>query len=421
MTPTPRTDDTKVIAAAARLNSVVASMNEVLVDRLHEVNALRLCLVAREHLMLEGDTGVAKSKLVHAFHDRVSGFKLFSKQLTGTTMPDEVFGCMDSATYREKAIWKYNTSGMMPEADIAYLDEVYRGTGGLLSNMFSVMNERIFYNGQSQVKCPLNTVVGTTNFVTDSEELKAFHDRWLVTAHVAPLKTSQSRTRMLNLFLMGEGKTEQGFALDDLRTLQSAIKSQEIEGFFLELLDELVSKVSHQLNIRVSDRRLVQVLKLVMSSYVSDPDREENSVMNEGYIANAKFGVIRVGNEEQESVFAETFSKVVGEKLEARQMNKKLAKLAKKLETAVSSFDERMNAKSIEEFYVTAARARNAFTGFTSADMKGSNENMTLAENIMKNSELLFNSTQNILRKSIKKQVEKELAPEYEMEEEEEV
>jgi MoxR-like ATPase len=66
-----------------------------------------------------------------------------------------------------------DVSGMLPEAEIAFLDEIFQGSSAILNTLLGILNERVFRHGQTQLKCPLRISVGASNSLpTDAKAAK---------------------------------------------------------------------------------------------------------------------------------------------------------------------------------------------------------------------------------------------------------
>jgi len=79
------------------------------------------------------------------------------------------------------------TEGMLPEAEVAFLDEVFLGSTAILNTLLGILNERTFRRGATIRSCPLRLCVGATNSLPDDFALAAFADRFLVRVFVDPV------------------------------------------------------------------------------------------------------------------------------------------------------------------------------------------------------------------------------------------
>lgn len=385
----------------AMFNAAIDQLDSVLVDRESEVEALKLCLASCEHLMLEGVPGTAKSRLATELFLRLRGVSSFKKQLTATTQPDEVFGCMNSTRYRAEAVWEYNTKDMLPQAHVAFLDEVYRVAESFLSNLFSVINERVFYNGGVVEACPLMTTIGTTNFTTLDEKLEAFHDRWLVKCKVNPLTSLKSKVRMLTLSLNPSNDAPKIVTLAGLRLIQEEVRKVAIREDVLSAYSEMVTALAKLTKQPISDRRLVQALRLAQASYVIDENRTKS--FSEGYLSGTKFGLIVTGSE-HETLFTDVFERVIGQQLKATKITEKLKTMLTRLEAMENEYDPSLPVEQVSEIYSFAARISNTLAKATSAELGASVANSDLKTELVNKSIVLANSAKQLLLKKFEVQ-----------------
>ncbi|WP_328398991.1 AAA family ATPase [Streptomyces sp. NBC_00390] len=117
-----------------------------------------LCAVAGEHLLVIGLPGTAKSEAVRRVSQQLGG-QLFEYVLGRFTEPNEIFGPVDLRRLREGVV-EVETTGMLPEADVAFLDEVFLGSTAILNTLLGLLNERTFRRGSTSVDVPLRVCVG---------------------------------------------------------------------------------------------------------------------------------------------------------------------------------------------------------------------------------------------------------------------
>ena len=79
------------------------------------------------------------------------------------------------------------TAGMLPEAEIAFLDEVFLGSTAILNALLGLLNERVYRRGSTMVHSPLRVCVGACNVLPEDPALAAFADRFLARVFVDPV------------------------------------------------------------------------------------------------------------------------------------------------------------------------------------------------------------------------------------------
>jgi MoxR-like ATPase len=167
----------------ARLDAVVAAMSEGLVERDTEVRLLLLAALAGEHVLFLGPPGTAKSELGRRL-SRLAAGAYFERLLTRFSVPEELFGPLSMRALEEDRYVR-QTRGYLPEAQVAFIDEIFKANSAILNTLLTLLNERLFDNGASRARVPLLCLVAASNELPESEELDALYDRFLLRRRVS--------------------------------------------------------------------------------------------------------------------------------------------------------------------------------------------------------------------------------------------
>lgn len=159
------------------------------VGREEEARVLTLALLSKEHVILIGEPGTAKSALARRAADLMSA-KFFMYLLTKYTEPAELFGALDVNALKQ-GIYKRITKDRLPESEIAFLDEIFNANSAILNALLSLLNERVIYDGYNVIKVPLRTLISASNRVPDEPELDALYDRLLLRHYARPVSEDQ--------------------------------------------------------------------------------------------------------------------------------------------------------------------------------------------------------------------------------------
>src|SRR5262245_5328976 len=124
---------------------VIEPLKNRFVGRDEVVELIALAVVAGEHLFLHGPPGTAKSALIRQFAGVVRGH-YFEYLLTRFSEPNEIFGPIDLVKLREGTVATV-TTGMLPEAEFVFLDELFNANSAILNNLLTVLNERVYRRG----------------------------------------------------------------------------------------------------------------------------------------------------------------------------------------------------------------------------------------------------------------------------------
>jgi MoxR-like ATPase len=180
---------TAISDAARELRAALRAATVGLVGREPLAELIVLAAVAQEHLLVVGPPGTGKSAVVRRVAQALGG-RYFEYLLGRFTEPTELFGPVDLRKLREGTV-ETDVTGMLPEADVAFLDEVFLGSTAILNTLLGVLNERRFRRGHTQLDCPLRVCVGAANALPEDEALAAFADRFLPSSNRCPTNSSK--------------------------------------------------------------------------------------------------------------------------------------------------------------------------------------------------------------------------------------
>ncbi len=242
---------------------VVEPLKERFVGRDEVVDLIALAVLAGEHLFLYGPPGTAKSALIRQFALAVRG-RYFEYMLTRFSEPNEIFGPIDIARLREGRVVTV-TAGMLPEAEVVFLDELFNANSAILNNLLTVLNERVYRRGAETHRLPLLSLFSASNHLPEDEALRALFDRFLLRCHVKNLRPEEMpRLLQAGWALEAAPAPEAPVSAAELAALHAGLYRVELAGV-LEPYGELVRKV-RDLGVAFSDRRAVKVLKLLAAS-----------------------------------------------------------------------------------------------------------------------------------------------------------
>jgi len=258
-----------------RLQQIAQLLDDHFLDKSEIVRLMLVSAIAGEHMLIVGPPGTAKSALVRLFA-RTLDARYFEYLLTRFSEPNEIFGPVDIAAFRS-GVYQRKIEGMLPTAEVVFLDEIFKANSAILNSLLTVLNERRYNNGAQVVRCPLIALFAASNEVPNDDALAAIFDRFLIRV----LSDNLDSFHFHDLIAKGL-RYEAESARGDLERIQPMVPAsalQELGASFadrVEFPDELISAYKGLIfqiraeGISVSDRRLVKFLKLFAASAILD-------------------------------------------------------------------------------------------------------------------------------------------------------
>jgi MoxR-like ATPase len=244
---------------AAVRNALSAS----LVERDDEIDLCLTALVAKEHLLLVGSPGLAKSALLDGLLACAGGRK-FSVLLSKYTTPEELFGPVSLSALKNDKYLRV-TTGKLPEAEFAFIDEVWKASSAVLNTLLRLLNERVYDAGDGHTKpVPLRLCVAASNEWPDPEsakELAAAFDRFTLRKSVQPIRSAAGRSRLL-WDCRTTATVEHPLTAVDLDAAHRAALALPWSAEARDALEAVVKELARE-GVRPGDRRQVKTVAAV--------------------------------------------------------------------------------------------------------------------------------------------------------------
>ena len=282
-----------------RFQRLLRDMNRGIYEKETEISLSLLAALAGESVILLGPPGVAKSmvarQLKTAFRDAHSFEYLMSRFST----PDEIFGPVSIQKLKSSDTYERAVEGYLPTADVVFLDEIWKAGPAIQNTLLTVINEKIFRNGNREMRLPLKLLVAASNELpAKGEGLEALWDRFVIRIESRPIRQEKNfRSMLLEVENLSEVKSEEQNSAAEGEVNSNVITVEEYAewseninkiGVKEDVLDVIsvvrkslrtvnVDEAAERRNIYVSDRRWKNIMRLLRTSAFMQ-DREEVAV-----------------------------------------------------------------------------------------------------------------------------------------------
>ena len=252
-----------------KLKKIREELRQTFLERGDLIDGALSALLSAHHVLIIGPPGTAKSMLADELCRRIEGANYFQWLLTRFTTPEEIFGAV-SLKALEQDDYRRVTSHKLPEAHIAFLDEIFKANSSILNAILTLINERLFHNGKEIVSVPLLTLFGASNELPEDDELMALYDRFLVRFVVNYIAEDFRFLRMLESQKAPERTT---LSLIELTEIQKQVRAVAIPSHVYRGVADIRRELNKK-SIQASDRRYRQALSLLQAHAFLEGQKE---------------------------------------------------------------------------------------------------------------------------------------------------
>ena len=282
-----------------RFKLLLQEMNRGIYEKNTEISLSLLAALAGESVILLGPPGVAKSMVARQLKTAFRDAQSFEYLMSRFSTPDEIFGPVSIQKLKTSDTYERAVEGYLPTADVVFLDEIWKAGPAIQNTLLTVINEKIFRNGNREMHLPLKLLVAASNELpAKGEGLEALWDRFVIRIESRPIKLEKNfRAMLLESHADFSGSTgglgHADFA-DNADFSDLKITAEEYAewaekickiGVKEEVLDAIsairkslrsvnVDEAAERRNIYVSDRRWKNIVRLLRTSAFMQ-DREE--------------------------------------------------------------------------------------------------------------------------------------------------
>ena len=258
-------------SAQAKMSQIFVEMNNLFVERDELIKLMELAIVTGTNLLMLGPPGTAKSAITYEMCGRIENANYFQWMLNKTSDPSEILGPF-SVKEMENDKFMRITTGKLPEAHIAFMDEVFKSNAPTLNALLTIMNEHIFYNDGKPVEVPLISMFGASNEPPEDESLDAMYDRFIFRMNVQYIHDAANKKRMHSNYVDNRAGllnlvNKTTITLAEVQALQAAAKTVKVPKDIINKFIRLISDLDRQA-VHISDRRQNECFKVMQGSAV---------------------------------------------------------------------------------------------------------------------------------------------------------
>jgi len=310
-----------------------------LVDRDRETKQLMYALFTKEHMLLMGPAGTAKSQFATNAFSAIDGSKLFSIHLTKQTTEEYVFGPLNILELK-KGNLVHNTQDSILDANFAFLDEFFDASDVLLRSLLGVLNERKWMKGQQQMTAKLHTAILTSNYQRENEVTNAILDRIIFKTEIQPITAKSKRIRVFNDYLaqpnFKPAKVLDLAKLEEFTKLVEDPNSVKFPDEVLEAYDVLLQEFMKESKKYISQRTANKALKVLKVSALLD-GRDKVSYDD---LEELRYVFCVLNRRIEEELFDAVFEKHIGKAEEERQVIGDISQIETKVNNMPSDFSQ---------------------------------------------------------------------------------
>ena len=261
-----------------RFEELLQAINKGIYEKETELSLSLLAALAGESVILLGPPGVAKSMIARRLKQAFRNARSFEYLMSRFSTPDEIFGPVSISKLKDLDTYERNIDGYLPTADVVFLDEIWKAGPAIQNTMLTVINEKVFRNGNKEIDLPLKLLIAASNELpAQGEGLEALWDRFIIRIECSNIVSEKNFNAMLldsdskkdievnaSLQITNEEYHEWRKQIDNIVVPDAVLTCINVIRKALGNVPVTTSDEHH--NVYVSDRRWKQIIRLLKTS-----------------------------------------------------------------------------------------------------------------------------------------------------------
>ena len=272
----PKTNSAVDSKVKLKITQLLEKLNNEVYEKQEAIALSLLSSIAGESIFLLGAPGVAKSLIARKLKYAFKGGHSFDYLMNRFSTPDEIFGPVSITKLKNEDKYERKVEKYLPTSTVVFLDEIWKAGPSIQNTLLTVLNEKVFRNGDQEINVPIKALIAASNELPMKEQgLEALWDRFLVRLVVEGVQDESNFNEMISKKLN---------PFKDSITKELKISDPEIEHWSVrideviipEYVFNVIKVIRNYLNeyneknkeqpIYISDRRWKKVVRLLRTS-----------------------------------------------------------------------------------------------------------------------------------------------------------
>jgi MoxR-like ATPase len=266
-----------------RIQELLRLLSAGMHEREEIVAVSLLGALSGQNTFLYGPPGTAKSLISRRIACGFDEPSYFECLMNRFSTPEEVFGPVSIKELKEDRYVR-KTEGYLPKAEFAFLDEIWKSSPAILNSLLTLINERIYRNGDHVEQAPLKALIAASNETPDENQgLDALYDRFIVRLMVPPIAQSNHFDNLLDsppteakVTVAPELVIKQAEWNSWRRDIQSNVRLSNEARTIIHLIRSELHTQHEALKVYVSDRRWQRAAMLMKAAAFFNGRTETN-------------------------------------------------------------------------------------------------------------------------------------------------